>query len=84
VDQMIINVGSGQETSINELARLISQATGRTRPDGYPPVLRNISVSGGISRSVADISLAQRWLGFTPQVSLADGLHRMVHMIRNV
>jgi UDP-glucose 4-epimerase len=73
VDQTIINIGSGQETSINELARLIGQVTGRqVRP------LHNTSVSGGILRSMADISFARRRLGFIPKVSLADGLRRMI------
>ncbi len=73
VDGMIINIGSGVETSINELARLIAQTAGHeTRP------LYNPSAEGGISRSVADISLARRTLGFVPHVTLAEGLRRMV------
>jgi UDP-glucose 4-epimerase len=77
VDQTVINVGSGRETSINELVRLISQITGR---DVQP--LHNTTVGGGISRSVADIALARRLLGFAPQVTLRDGLAQLVAAAR--
>jgi len=69
----IINLGSGRELSINALVTAVARATGKEiRP------LYSTAQSGGISRSVADISLASAKLGFTPQVSLEEGLARMV------
>ncbi|HEY67192.1 MAG TPA: NAD-dependent epimerase/dehydratase family protein [Thermoflexia bacterium] len=69
VDRRIINVGSGRETSINELARLVGQVVGKT-----PEVLHSPAESGGVSRLCADISAAQRLLNYEPRVDLAQGL----------
>lgn len=75
----IINIGSGQETSINTLVAAVAQATGKDiRP------LHSTAQSGGVSRSVADITLAREKLGFTPQVSLEEGLVRMVEHYRKL
>lgn len=72
-DGTIINVGCGRETSINELARLIGKVTGKeVRP------LYNETKSGGIRRSVADITRARRLLGWEPQIDLEEGLRRLV------
>ncbi len=72
-DGTIINVGCGRETSINELARLIGKVTGKEiRP------LYNEAKSGGIRRSVADITRARRLLGWEPQIDLEEGLRRLV------
>lgn len=73
VNQHIINIGSGQGTSINELVKLVSQVTQRS-----PQVLYLSQASGGVSRLVADITLAQRLLKYKPQTSLIDGLARLL------
>jgi UDP-glucose 4-epimerase len=73
VDRLVLNVGSGQETSINALARKIGEVTGRE-----VHVLRSSAEGGGISRLVADVSLAQAKLGFRPRVSLDEGLRRVL------
>lgn len=67
------NVGSGVEVSINGLVDAIERVTGQ-------PVhrLHNGEETGGISRLVADISLAREKLGFVPQVPLEEGLRRML------
>ncbi len=69
VNRMVINVGSGQETSINELAALVGQVTGHALN-----VLTNREKTGGVRRLVADIGRARQLLGWEPQVSLAQGL----------
>jgi len=69
VDKQVINVGSGRETSVRELARLVGAATGH-RVD----VLYSSADNGGVSRMCADIRLAGDRLGFRPRVSLAEGL----------
>jgi UDP-glucose 4-epimerase len=69
VDRAIINVGSGQELSINELIKKVEQAT---RREVHP--LYNSAQSGGVSRLVADISLARRKLGFKPKTDIDKGL----------
>jgi len=73
VDQRIINVGSGVETSIRELALAVGEVTGR---DVH---LLNVGAeSGGVSRMCADLTLARELLGYEPKVFLRDGLQRMV------
>lgn len=72
-DGTIINVGCGQETSVNELARKISEVTGL---EIYP--LYNHTKDGGVRRSVADITRARELLGWEPKVSLDEGLRRLV------
>ena len=73
VEGNIINVGSGQETSINELVRKVEEATGRA-----VDVLYNKAQSGGVSRLVADISLARRVLDFHPKTDVDRGLGLML------
>ena len=69
VNRSVINVGSGQETSVKDLAALVGEVTHR-------PVepLFSRAENGGVSRMRADISLAAHKLGFQPKVSLAQGL----------
>ena len=72
VDRLIMNIGSGMEVTINQLAGMIGEVTGRR-----VHVLYNKSTSGGISRLVAEITLAKEKLGFVPKISLREGLRRM-------
>ena len=69
VDRRTINVGSGEETSINQLAALASETVGRE-----VEVLHSPAESGGVSRLCADVALARRLLGYDPRVSLREGL----------
>jgi UDP-glucose 4-epimerase len=69
VNRAVINVGSGREVSINELAACIARVTGQ-RVD----VLHNRGQSGGVSRLVADVGLAKQLLGWEPCTDLEQGL----------
>ncbi|HPH97316.1 MAG TPA: NAD-dependent epimerase/dehydratase family protein [Anaerolineaceae bacterium] len=69
VDQQVINVGSGTETDIRELARQVIEITG-----GKPEVVYNPHVEGGSTRMCADISLAREKLNYTPLIPLSTGL----------
>jgi len=71
VDRAVINVGSGQEVAINALVDAIERVTGRTAHRLY-----NEMESGGVSRLVADVSLARDKLDFRPKVDLETGLKR--------
>ena len=73
IDRTIMNIGSGTGVSIRELADTVAQVTRRRVHR-----LHNPSQSGGVSRLVADISLARKRLGFAPQVSLREGLARIL------
>jgi UDP-glucose 4-epimerase len=69
VDDRLINIGAGTETSIRELVRLVLEVTGRK-----PEVVENPHTDPGVSRMCADIKLARQLLGYQPRISLADGL----------
>ena len=69
VNQQIINVGSGVETSLRDLVRQITETTG-----GSPQVIYNPRNEGGVRRMRADLSLAQQLLGYQPVTSLEQGL----------
>jgi UDP-glucose 4-epimerase len=71
VDRRTINVGSGAETSVNQLSALAAEVTGR-----QVEVLHSPAESGGVSRLCADITLARRLLDYEPRVSLREGLQR--------
>ncbi len=73
VDRTVMNIGSGSEISVNELVRLVGEASGRPLH-----ILHSSAESGGVSRLVADIRLAREKLGFRPRVSIAEGLRRVM------
>lgn len=69
VDQQVINVGSGRETSINALVTAIGEVLGKRLEPLY-----NRNRAGGVQRMCADITRAERLLGFTPRTDLHEGL----------
>lgn len=73
VNRQIINIGSGEETSIRTLVDEVAAVTGRTIN-----IISNPSKAGGVPRLVADIQLARELLDFEPQTSLSDGLRAML------
>jgi UDP-glucose 4-epimerase len=68
-DHLIINVGSGVETNVNEIVKLVLEVTGQS-----PQVIHNPQHEGGPSRMQADINLAKSKLGYKPKISLRQGL----------
>ncbi len=73
VDRLVINVGSGVETSINELITRIGTAVGKELSPLYVP-----TQSGGPTRMCANLTLAAQKLDFKPQISLKEGRRRTV------
>jgi UDP-glucose 4-epimerase len=71
VDGGAYNVGTGVEKSVQELHALCRRVSGSTRE----PVLLEPRL-GDVRRSVLDASRAQRDLGWSPSVSLEEGLRR--------
>jgi len=69
INHFVINIGSGKETSIRELVRLVMEVTGTNAE-----VIKNPRTDVGVSRMRADLSLARDKLGYTPRFSLEDGL----------
>jgi UDP-glucose 4-epimerase len=72
-----INLGSGSEMSINELAGLVAAATGGSRDVQY-----DAARPGDVHRLFADKSRARRLLDYAPRVPLADGLRHLLDWYR--
>jgi NAD dependent epimerase/dehydratase len=76
-----INLGSGREISIGDLARTIVAMTG-SRATIAPDDRRIRPEESEVERLLADTSLARSLLGWLPQVSLEDGLSRTINWVR--
>jgi UDP-glucose 4-epimerase len=68
-----INLGSGYEIAINDLAHEVAMAVGS--PDAA--VIHEIPRPGDVLRLYADTTKARQLLGFNPQVMFQDGLVRL-------
>lgn len=69
VNGLVINVGSGRETSVRDVVKLVLEVTGCS-----PEVIYNKEGSGGVSRMAADTNLARQKLNFSPSIKLEEGL----------
>ena len=69
-----INLGQGKEISITDLAGEVSRVVGR----GKAEVVHIDSRPGDVMRLYADSTQADSLLGFSPEVSLANGLERLM------
>ncbi|MBI4353636.1 MAG: NAD-dependent epimerase/dehydratase family protein [Candidatus Omnitrophica bacterium] len=72
-DDQVFNVGTGQPTSILQVARLLGRLYGAS----VEPVLNQKYRAGDIRHCYADIQAIRR-LGFTPEVTLDEGLKGLV------
>jgi len=70
-DGRVVNVGTGADTSINELFEAIRRVAGVETEASYAPAR-----PGDVLRSVLDVSRAEAELGWRPRTSLAEGLAR--------
>jgi len=70
----VINVGTGKPTAVNELANVLMELFKETgsKPEYVPPR------AGDIRGSYADISKAERMLGYTPRIGLEEGIKRLL------
>jgi UDP-glucose 4-epimerase len=75
-----INLGSGRETTIDELAQAVLQVAA----DGQGSVEHDVPRPGDVLRLYADSTLARDLLGFAPQLTLRDGLARLAAWYRDL
>jgi nucleoside-diphosphate-sugar epimerase len=69
----VFNVAHGERTTVNEVKKLIEEMTGRQLDLEMRPVRL-----GDIRHTHADISKAQKILGYNPEVKFNEGLKRTV------
>ena len=73
LDGMVINVGSGTETSLRILTKLILEVT-----NSQANVVYNAQTTGGVSRLCANLAQAGQKLSYRPAFSLEEGLRLML------
>lgn len=73
VNGLVINIGSGAETSIRSLADLVLKVTG-----SQTNIVYSAQTPGGVSRLCADLSLAAQKLNYKPSISLEKGLRLLL------
>jgi dTDP-L-rhamnose 4-epimerase len=72
-DGLAVNIGSGREYRVREIAERVSAAIGRH----VAPELSETYRKGDIRHCYADLSLAREALGYEPRVSLEEGLREL-------
>jgi nucleoside-diphosphate-sugar epimerase len=70
----VFNVACGARTTVNQLFRMIAEATNATRihPNYHP------TRAGDVKHSLASIDAAERALNWRPRIDLAEGIARTV------
>jgi nucleoside-diphosphate-sugar epimerase len=76
-DSGLANIATGVETSVDEIYRHLSEATGFREDPVYEPPR-----TGDVYRIALDIRRAEEWLGWVPDIALSDGLRRTVEWFR--
>jgi UDP-glucose 4-epimerase len=74
-DAVTVNIGTGRETSLRELAALLCAATGR---EGMEPVFGPARKVNGVTRRRAAVKTARERIGFEAQITLREGLAELV------
>jgi UDP-glucose 4-epimerase len=69
LDALAFNIGTGEGTTVREIARLLQDAAGSNVPIEFAA-----RRPGEQQKSFVDVHKARDILGWIPQVSLADGL----------
>ncbi len=72
-----VNIGTGRETDVNQLAATLLEVSGSRSEVRHGP-----AKGGEQRRSVIDVRRAAELFGWTPEVSLRDGLARTVEFFR--
>ncbi|MGH2651295.1 MAG: UDP-glucose 4-epimerase, partial [Actinomycetota bacterium] len=75
----LVNIGTGLETSVNLLYRMLAEIVGVDQEPELGPL-----PSGEVRRIALDISLAESELGWRPWTHLEDGLGETVAFMKGV
>lgn len=78
----VVNVGSGREISIGDLAELLKKVTGIEKPITTDEDRMRPEASE-VQRLLCDSTRARDWTGWEPRVSLEEGLRRTADWVRD-
>ena len=73
------NIGSGHQITINRVAELLSKYISQGK---IKPVYLNQFRFGDIRHCFADISKAERLIGYKPQYKLEDGIEELINWVK--
>lgn len=76
-DGRILNIGTGRETSVNQVAAALRAAWGRDYPLAHAPAR-----TGEVLRIALANDAAREHLGWVPEVEFGDGIQRTVDSFR--
>ena len=76
-DGKVMNIGSGNRISVNDLAKNLKEIIGSTSEINYAEVQK-----GDARHTLADVGLAKELVGYMPVVSIEEGLKRFVEWFR--
>jgi dTDP-L-rhamnose 4-epimerase len=76
-DYEMMNIGTGAATSVNQMAKLLSDGLGKKIPAQVAGKFRE----GDIRHCVADVSKAKRLLGYQPAVTLQKGIPELLSWV---
>lgn len=79
VSGRVFNVATGRRFSLNQTYQMLQAIIGFSEPAEYAPAR-----SGDIRHSLADITLAQKHLNYSPSIGFEEGLRRTVEWYRKV
>ena len=74
----VFNIAGGRRIDLNEVYCLLQALTGYSAPAEYAPARR-----GDVKHSLADLSRAEKYLGYRPTVSFEEGLRQTVEWYRS-
>ncbi|MYD50885.1 MAG: NAD-dependent epimerase/dehydratase family protein [Dehalococcoidia bacterium] len=77
-ESLVVNIGTGEGTSVNEIFRRLQEVTGYGEPAHYGPPR-----PGDVRHIALDASRARRELGWEPKVGLIEGLKMTAASMRN-
>jgi dTDP-L-rhamnose 4-epimerase len=77
-DGQVFNIGSGEDRTVEEVARLQAKAMGR--PD-LEPEMAGKARAGDIRHCIPDLTRAHRALGYRAQEDFADGLAELAEWV---
>lgn len=74
----VLNIATGQAVTVNETIDIINELLGKDVKPKYDPPR-----SGDVKHSLADITLAEKTIGFKPKIQFKEGLQKAINWYRD-